>query len=327
MKLILRQVLSFLFIAFIYSEVVLSETIDPLSVSIPDSSKGPAIPAEKGYWVDEINDGIYWVTNGAYQSMFMTTGSGIIVVDAPPSIGPNILLAIKSVSQEPITHMVYSHSHKDHIGAAATLPGIHTIIAQESVKTILLDANDSNRPLPTVTFKEEYTLTVGNKTLQLSYPGEGHSSGNIFIYAKKQKVLMLVDVVFPGWAPFAYLGMADEVKGVRKSLDLALTYDFDTFIGGHVTRLGNRQDITTLQHYINDLDKNAAQARSEIAFSTIAKESGGYTHLWHLYNLYYQRIAKRCAELTIPLYLDTLADVASYTEQNCFWMNMSDDME
>lgn len=186
MKFILRQVVSSLFIALIYSGVVLGETIDPLSVSIPESSKGPDIPTEKGYWVDEINDGIYWVTNGAYQSMFMTTGSGIIVVDAPPSIGPNILRAIKSVSQEPITHMVYSHSHKDHIGAAATLPGIHTIIAQESVKQILLTANDSDRPIPTVTFKEEYTLTVGNKILQLSYPGEGHSSGNIFIYAKKK---------------------------------------------------------------------------------------------------------------------------------------------
>ena len=98
-------------------------------------------------------------------------------------------------------------------------------------------------------------------------------------------------------------------------------------IGGHVTRLGTRQDVVLLTHYIDDLDKNAAQARSEIDFSTIAEENGGYSHMWHLYNLYYKKIAKRCAELTIPKYLDTLADVASYTEQNCFWMNMSDDME
>ncbi|MEH6606935.1 MAG: hypothetical protein V7711_15225 [Pseudomonadales bacterium] len=65
MKLFSHQIVSFLLIVFIYSQGVLGETIDPLIVSIPESSKGPVIPADKGYWVDEINDGIYWVTNGA----------------------------------------------------------------------------------------------------------------------------------------------------------------------------------------------------------------------------------------------------------------------
>jgi hypothetical protein len=138
---------------------------------------------------------------------------------------------------------------------------------------------------------------------------------------------MLVDVVFPGWVPFANLGMADEVKGIRRILDQSLDYDFDTLIGGHVTRLGNRRDVILLKQYVDDLDKHAAQARNEIEFSEIAEENGGYSHMWHLYNLYYEKVAKRCAELTIPKYLDTLADVASYTEQNCFWMNMSGDME
>lgn len=309
------------------SGAVVAKDIDPMTIAIPESSKGPAVPPEKGYLVEEIRDGIYWVTNGAYQSMFMTTGQGIIVVDAPPSIGQNLLRAIRDVSAEPITHLIYSHSHKDHIGAAGLLPKQIKIIAHENVREILAHAKDPNRPLPTAVFTTEYQLTVGNKTLQLSYPGEGHSSGNIFIYAQKQKILMLVDVVFPGWVPFANLGMADEVTGIRRILDRTLDYDFDTLIGGHVTRLGTRQDVVLLTDYIDDLDHNAAQARSEITFASIAEDNGGYSHMWHLYNLYYKKIAQRCAELTIPKYLDTLADVASYTEQNCFWINMSDDME
>ena len=47
---------------------------------------------------------------------------GVIVVDAPPSIGENILAAIAEVTDEPITHVIYSHSHADHIGAAGIYP-------------------------------------------------------------------------------------------------------------------------------------------------------------------------------------------------------------
>jgi hypothetical protein len=52
---------------------------------VPESAKGVAIPQDKGYVVEEVKDGLYWVTEGAYTAMFLTTGKGVIVVDAPPS--------------------------------------------------------------------------------------------------------------------------------------------------------------------------------------------------------------------------------------------------
>ena len=59
-----------------------------------------------------------------------------------------------------------------------------------------------------------------------------------------QKVLMLVDVIFPGWIPFPYLAVANDVTGFIKAHDIALNrYDFDTFVGGHLTRLGTRDDV------------------------------------------------------------------------------------
>ena len=57
-------------------------------------------------------------------------------------------------------------------------------------------------PIPNETFSNNYTLEIGNQTLQLEYYGYNHFPGNIFIYAPKQKVLMLVDIIFPEWVPF-----------------------------------------------------------------------------------------------------------------------------
>ena len=76
------------------------------------------------------------------------------------------------------------------------------IIAHEETAKQLEERNDPNRPLPTVTFTDKYTLEVGNQILELEYHGPMHEPGNIFIYAPNHKVLMLIDVVFPGWIPF-----------------------------------------------------------------------------------------------------------------------------
>ena len=98
------------------------------TVQIPDAAKGPAIPA-KGYLVQEIRDHLYWVTDGSYNAMFLVTDKGVVAVDAPPSIGKNYLKAIAEVTDKPVTYVIYSHAHIDHIGAAGIFPKNTTFIA------------------------------------------------------------------------------------------------------------------------------------------------------------------------------------------------------
>ncbi len=208
------------------------------SAALPDTSFGPQIDYSKGYLVEEIRDGLYWVTDGAYNTMFLTTGQGVIVVDAPPSIGENYLNAIAEVTEEPITHVIYSHTHNDHIGSASIFPDDAVYIAHKNAAASLEERNDPNRPLPTVTFDDTYVLEVGNQILELEYNGPMHEPGNIFIYAPNQKVLMAVDLIFPGWTPFKDLAMAQDVPAFLAAPDEILEYDFDVLVGGHLTRLG-----------------------------------------------------------------------------------------
>lgn len=82
----------------------------------------PIIDQEKGYFVTEIADGLYWLIDGGYQVMFLITGQGVIVIDAPKGMGSKYLDAISEVTLEPVTHFVYSNIHKDHIGAVHQFP-------------------------------------------------------------------------------------------------------------------------------------------------------------------------------------------------------------
>jgi glyoxylase-like metal-dependent hydrolase (beta-lactamase superfamily II) len=261
-------------------------------IPLPESAKGPSIPT-KGYLVEQLRDDLYWVTDGAYITMFLVTDNSVIAVDAPPTLGENYLKAIAEVTNKPVTHVIYSHAHIDHIGSAGIFPENTTYIAQQETANELQRAKSVAKnpsmvpPIPTVTFVENHTLQIENQTLQLAYYGNNHTDGNVFIYAPKQKVLMLVDIIFPGGVPFPYLAIAKDVAGFIKVHDRVLNnYDFDTLIGGHLTRLGTRNDVIVQKEFISDLQNAAAKANQEVKFGSIASEVGSSDNPWLIFSKY-----------------------------------------
>jgi hypothetical protein len=69
----------------------------PDFAAVPSASFGPA-PNANGYYVGRIQGNLYWVTDAYYQAMFLSTPDGVVLVDAPPTIGHNLLHAIGDVT-------------------------------------------------------------------------------------------------------------------------------------------------------------------------------------------------------------------------------------
>ena len=80
---------------------------------------------------------MFWLTDGLYQMIFLVTGEGVVAIDAPPTIGNNILRAIKGVTRLPVSHPIYSHHHADHTGAMVLYEGGAALYAQEEVVGLL----------------------------------------------------------------------------------------------------------------------------------------------------------------------------------------------
>ncbi len=53
---------------------------------IPQLAHGPALN-DQGYYVGRVERNLYWVTDGVYNCAFLATRDGVVVFDAPPSIG------------------------------------------------------------------------------------------------------------------------------------------------------------------------------------------------------------------------------------------------
>ena len=289
------------------------------TTQIPETAKGPAIP-EKGYLVQEISDQLYSVSDGSYNTMFMVTDEGVIAIDAPPTLGANYLKAIAEVTNKPITRVIYSHAHLDHIGSAGIFPRNATFIAQQETADELQRAMNvaTNTsmvpPVPTETFSKNMTLKVGNN----------HLPGNIFIYTPQQKVLMLVDIIFPGWIPFPYLAIAKDTAGFIEAHDIALNnYDFDTIVAGHLARLGTKADVGVQREFVMDLEKAADNANQNVSFSGIASQVGSFDNPWLLFSKYIDAINKQCEEVMLPKWESKLGGAEIFMSTHCFTMTQS----
>jgi glyoxylase-like metal-dependent hydrolase (beta-lactamase superfamily II) len=320
-KFALIVTVTFAAIAFFTINSTAGDVHDKTFAAVPKAAQGPAIKQEKGYVVEELGDGLFLVNDGVYQMMFLTTGKGVIAVDAPPNTGAKILAAISSVTDEPITHVIYSHSHKDHIGAAGIYPKNAVIIAHKDTAAHLAAKNDPDRPVPNRTFTDSMILEVGSQTLKLDYHGLNHSPGNISIYAPKQKVLMMIDIVFPGWTPFPDLALAESTDGFIKAHDVILSYDFEHYIGGHLTRHGTRVDVETQKAYFMDIVKAAGNANAAMdpgaAFAQ-AEERGGQGNPWAFIKILFDNVARQCSEEVEKKWAGRLGGVDIFTFDHCW---------
>lgn len=289
---------------------------------VPAESLGPPIDPAKGYRIQELGRGLYMVTDNAYQSMFLVYESGVVVVDAPPGYSAHIREAIAEVTDLPITHVVYSHSHTDHIGGVTDLGGTPIIIAQEETKRLLLRDNDPKRPIPAVTFKDRYDLKLGSQLLELSYHGVAHEPGNIFIYAPEQKVLMVVDMVFPGWMPWRRFAVAHDAPGYFQQVAEIDKVPFETLVGGHVTRVGTHKDVALQLEFMSDLRAAAAEALKATAIGEeLAPEDKA--NPWAVFDSYIDRVALRCVNSLTPKWQDQLAGYDVYIWDQCYAMEQS----
>jgi hypothetical protein len=87
---------------------------------------------------------------------------------------------------------------------------------------------------------------------------------NIYIHFPDHDTLMLVDINLPRWVPFDSFNLNEDVPGSIAAPDTAMAYPWKHFIGGHMGRLGTRQDMVLYQQYVTDIIDNVKKALANV---------------------------------------------------------------
>ncbi len=174
-----------------------------LGLVIPAATAQYAPPGIVPTETEKLADGLYAFRWGAYRSIFLVSDQGVIVTD-PISKEAAVVYRqeIARITDQPVKYVVYSHAHWDHAagGAIFKQEGAQFVAQQRCVDNI----KSSPHPdiiMPDITFDKEYSVTVGDKSMDLFYYGPSHGTCLVAMIPRPHPMLYVVDVVTPpsGW--------------------------------------------------------------------------------------------------------------------------------
>lgn len=272
-----------------------------------------------GYAMKPVGGGVYVITDDGWQSAFLVADEGVIVFDAPASYGAKIPSAVASVTDRPIKMLVYSHIHRDHIGGSAAFKNIKDlrIVSSSGVAEFLKRQNDPNRLIPNEVFDSQKTIKMGGKTVDLSVHHYHSNEGDLFIYVPEAKFLMAVDCVTPGYIPFSGFDLTTNFDQYLKVFDQLLAYDFNTFVGGHLTYIGGRKDVEETKEFTMDVYQTVKHIHNNLNQQAVIAEAVktvGTDNEFLLFKVILDRVTDQAVAELQPRWINRLAGVDVWLE-------------
>ncbi len=281
----------------------------------------PEIDPDTGLHVHEVKPGLFYVTEGVYQSAFLDTEDGVIVFDAPPSFAhrlPNVIS--QHAPGRSIKYLIYSHGHNDHVGGASVfsdVEGLEIMAHAEVARSISRSSRPGILP-PTMTFTEQHRLSLGGAEIILT-PASYHAEDmDTVVYLPKQKFVIAVDTITPGDVPFMNFGATSDVGAYLTFFDMILEYDFDHILSGHVSILGTREDVLEAKAYAFDVRDTVLQGmgtfydRFGAIFSQLEEKSGNLA-----YRAAIEAVRRDCSSQIIERWKNRLSVTDIYADSHC----------
>jgi glyoxylase-like metal-dependent hydrolase (beta-lactamase superfamily II) len=155
--------------------------------------------APKVVEVQKLKDNLYMLTGGGGNTAVFVGSSGVVVVDTKlPGWGQPILDQITKLTDKPVTTIINTHTHGDHVSGNVEFPTTVDIIVQENTKTNMekmmsppgmgaataaptIFQQNNGKGMPKRTFKDKMTIGKGPDEIDLYYFGRGHTNGDAWI--------------------------------------------------------------------------------------------------------------------------------------------------
>jgi glyoxylase-like metal-dependent hydrolase (beta-lactamase superfamily II) len=188
--------------------IVLSGLLLAGAISLIAAQQQPQQRPPAALEIQKVKENLYVITGGGGNTAAFITANGVVVVDTKlPNNGPGILEKIKSVTAKPVTMVINTHTHGDHVGSNSAFTGAVEFVAHENCKASMekmpaFQSEDGKKFLPGKTYKEKLSLLKGNDKIDLYYFGRGHTSGDTFIVFPALKVMHTGDMFPNKGTPF-----------------------------------------------------------------------------------------------------------------------------
>lgn len=195
----------------------------------------------------------------------LVTDEGVVLIDAKNPVDyDNLMTAVRGITDQPISYVINTHHHGDHVGSNTQLKadGAVIVASENQYQNMVQSHYETGRP--SITFEERANVRVGGKTIELYYFGRGHTNGDIVAYFPAQRALATGDLYVTGVGQLIDYAAGGSAKAWTKTLDAMLELDFDAAIPGHGV-VANKDDVrrfrestVSLRNRVSEMVENQA---------------------------------------------------------------------
>lgn len=249
------------YVPFVFCASLLNAQDDPnfevsttrisASDTMVDMPMPPRPDGSKDQWprweLREVDENVYSFRGGLHRSMVVVTTGGIVVVD-PMRVWSveQMLNELGELSDQPVTHVIYTHNHLDHIRGSVALENsgaqfiAHELAAQEIGRFPHPEVVNPD----TVWGGATYEFTVGDQPFELFYLGPNHGTGMTFVGLPDRGIMYICDVISPGRLPPGL--MPDfSPRGIEETLQALTRLDYEVIVNGHEHAAASSWDAIT----------------------------------------------------------------------------------
>ncbi|WP_140395403.1 MBL fold metallo-hydrolase, partial [Escherichia coli] len=225
------------------------------------------------YVLQKIGERTYYVQRYFYSTTFYVGDKGVLLFDAPEGRGKYLLQAIRDVTPLPVTALVYSHYHVDHIGDSpfwndeAKKEGVNLRIIASKATAEKMQFMNSRLPVATqVLSKKDDQFKFEKQTIELHrFVKAGHTDDHSVWLLKQEKVAHSPDLLNPDQLPMMGFAVSDTLVYHDSNLRQVEMLDWKYFIGGH-GNIGSHDDFKFQRQFLNDLRDTTIKVRKEESF-------------------------------------------------------------
>jgi cyclase len=189
--------------------------------------------------IKNVRDNLYVIPGAGGNTMVFVTQGGVVLVDTKlPNNGEAILNQVRSVTDKPVSTIVNTHSHPDHIGSNDYFPASVDVVTHDNTrKWMAANPRVGSNPvaMPDKTFTDRMTLGSGDDRIELYYFGTGHTDGDAFIVFPARRAMAAGDIFAWKMAPLIDPRAGGSVLALPDTLEKAANGipNVDTVIEGH----------------------------------------------------------------------------------------------
>jgi len=239
-------------------EVVLG-TLLALGALAGLKAQPPAANAPKVVEVEKVKDNLYVLRGGGGNTAVFVMANGVTVVDAKnPGWGQPILDKVKELTPKPITMLINTHTHGDHVSGNVEFPATVDIVVQENTKANMekmdIFKQNNNRGMAKRTFKDKMTIGKGADQIDLYYFGPGHTNGDAWVVFPALRVVHSGDIFANKGLPLIDGANGGSVLHIHETLNKAYSgiKNVDTIINGHTPANTTWADLKEFADFNHD---------------------------------------------------------------------------